>query len=118
MKIMKNKLLIGVFVVLAVALTGCSYSNKPSSSGSSAVATNAVSANNFAFSPSNITVKVGTEVTFTNDDSTTHTITFDLFQSGDVAPGQSFKHTFDTAGTFSYHCSIHPSMTGQVEVTP
>ena len=79
---------------------------------------NAVSIANFAFSPASITVKVGDSVTWTNNDSTTHTVTADdnSFSSGDLAPGATFSFTFSKAGTFAYHCSIHPSMTGTVVV--
>ena len=58
----------------------------------------------------------GTEVTFTNNDSATHTVVFDSFDSGDLKPGDSYKHTFTNKGTFNYHCSIHPSMKGKVTV--
>ena len=79
---------------------------------------NTVSIENFSFNPGEITVKAGTEVTWTNNDSTIHTVTSDTnaFQSGNIAPGATFKFTFSQAGTFSYHCSIHSSMTGKVIV--
>jgi plastocyanin len=63
-------------------------------------------------------VKKGTVVTWTNNDSTTHTVTSDTnaFSSGDIAPGSTFKFTFSETGTFSYHCSIHTTMTGKAVV--
>ena len=80
-----------------------------------------VSIQNFAFTPSSITVKKGTKVTWTNDDSTTHTVTETDSQtgpdSGNLNPGSSYSFTFDTAGTYHYHCSIHTEMTGTVTVT-
>lgn len=74
---------------------------------------------NFAFSPSMLSVRVGTRVTFTNRDMVTHTVTADggLFNSGNLASGQSFSFTFMSRGTFTYHCRIHPSMTGTISVT-
>ena len=74
---------------------------------------------NFAFSPSALGVRVGTRVTFTNRDMATHTVTADggLFNSGNLSSGQSFSFTFMSRGSFSYHCRIHPSMTGTVSVT-
>jgi len=50
---------------------------------------------------------------------TTHTVTADggLFNSGNLSTGQSFSFTFVSRGTFTYHCRIHPSMTGTVSVT-
>src|SRR5579883_1778903 len=77
---------------------------------------NSISIANFAFSPSSLTVKAGTKVTWTNNDSVTHTVTEGngAFNSGDLAPGSSFSFTFSKAGTYSYHCSIHPSMTATI----
>jgi plastocyanin len=61
---------------------------------------------------------VGDTVTWTNDDSTTHTVTADAgaFKSNDLAPGDKFTFTFTTAGAFAYHCSIHPTMTATITV--
>lgn len=73
----------------------------------------------FAFSPAARSAKVGESVTWTNKDGTTHTVTADegAFDAGSLAPGKSFSFTFDQAGTFAYHCKIHPRMTGKVTVT-
>jgi plastocyanin len=81
---------------------------------------NAVSIKNMAFSPSTLSVASGTTVTWTNNDGIAHTVTADdgSFNSGNVAPGNSFTHTFSSPGTVSYHCSIHPMMTGAVVVSP
>lgn len=75
---------------------------------------------NFVFMPKSLTVKVGTTVTWTNQDSTTHTVTSDSgseLSSGGIAPTHTYSHTFAQTGTFNYHCSIHPSMTATVVVT-
>ena len=84
-------------------------------------ATDTVAIQNFAFTPVSITVKKGTKVTWTNKDSTAHTVTENDGKSGpassDVNPGQTYSFTYNTVGTFQYHCSIHPSMTGSVTVT-
>ena len=81
--------------------------------------TAAVTAMNFAFTPSSLTVRAGTRVTFTNRDMATHTFTANggLFNSGDVSSGQSYSFTFATAGSYPYHCQIHASMTGTITVT-
>ena len=78
----------------------------------------AVAIANFAFSPTSLTVKAGDTVTWTNQDSTAHTVTADdgSFDSKNVAAGASFSQTFATAGTFAYHCTIHPTMTATVVV--
>ena len=79
---------------------------------------NSISIANFAFAPNSLTVKVGTKVTWTNNDSVAHTVTENngAFNSGDLAPGSSYSFTFSKAGTYSYHCSIHPSMTATITV--
>jgi hypothetical protein len=72
-----------------------------------------------SFVPQAATINPGTTVTWTNNDSVTHTVTSDsgIFNSGSLAPGQSFSFTFPSAGTFTYHCTIHPYMTGSIVVT-
>ena len=72
-----------------------------------------------SFDPNPIDVRVGDSVTWTNDHHEGHTVTSTSseFNSGDIQPGQSFRHTFDKSGTFDYYCIIHPSMVGKVTVT-
>jgi plastocyanin len=78
----------------------------------------AVSIEGFAFVPASIVVAVGTTVTWTNNDSATHTVTSDTgaFDSKDMAKGSTFSHTFSEKGTFSYHCGLHPTMKGTITV--
>ena len=81
--------------------------------------TAAVNIKTFSFNPSTLTVKVGTIVTWTNEDSTKHTITSDSgneLNSPQLSQGETYSHTFNQAGTYNYHCSIHYSMTGKVIV--
>jgi plastocyanin len=79
----------------------------------------AVSIQNFAFNPPNITITPGTTVTWTNNDSAPHTVTADdgSFDSETLQPGESFSLRFDSAGTFPYHCEIHPFMKGSITVS-
>lgn len=77
---------------------------------------NEVVINNFAFNPGSLTVPAGTTMTWVNNDSVTHSIKSDTFSSPDLAPGDTYQHTFTTAGTYNYTCSIHPSMMGQIIV--
>jgi len=79
-----------------------------------------VSIPGLSFSPASITVPVGTTVRWTNNHSINHTSTADggLWDSGLLAPGQSFSFTFNTAGTYPYHCTVHLAMLGTVIVTP
>lgn len=68
--------------------------------------------------PSEITVPARTTITWTNDDTTIHTVTEQdgSFDSGIMSPRSIWKYTFDTAGEFDYYCSLHPFMTGKVIV--
>jgi amicyanin len=94
----------------------------PSSAASTAaaapVAADAVTIRNFAFGPQIVTVKLGETVHWTNRDSEAHTVTSDAgaFNSPVLQPGASFSFTFTKPGTYSYHCTIHPFMTGKVVV--
>jgi len=92
-----------------------------STTNQSQVTTNAVTIQNFAFSPANITVKKNTTVTWTNKDSVAHTVMETDGQTGpnsnDINQGAKYSFTFNTPGTYHYHCSIHPEMVGTVTVT-
>lgn len=73
----------------------------------------------FGFSPATLTIKKGTTVIWKNVSLAPHTVTSDdgqTFDSGTVAVGNTFKFTFKTAGTFSYHCNIHPYMRATIVV--
>ncbi|MGD0115951.1 MAG: cupredoxin family copper-binding protein [Dehalococcoidia bacterium] len=89
----------------------------PAASGT-APAQASVTIKDFAFSPPSVTIQVGGTVTWTNNGPSAHTATADdgSFDSGSLAAGKTFQHTFQTAGTFSYHCTIHPFMTAEVVV--
>jgi plastocyanin len=84
-----------------------------------AVATDSVNIKNFAFSPATVTVTAGSTVVWTNQDSIQHDITFDggSIVSSVLNHNDTFSHTFPTAGTYHYICSIHPFMHGTVIVT-
>ena len=77
-----------------------------------------VAIQDFAFNPADLQVNVGDTVTWTNLDTTSHTVTADdgAFASGSVGGEETFEFTFDTAGEFAYHCDFHPGMTATVTV--
>jgi plastocyanin len=113
---------VGAAIVLIATVAACGSS---SSGGSTPASTsgsgsgNTVTIQGFAFHPASITVKVGTKVTFTNEDGTIHTATSNpsgLIDSGNLNKGQSYTVTFTKAGTYHYICSIHQNMTGTVIV--
>jgi plastocyanin len=114
-----------------VAVAGCSSGSTtaPSAAASAAAPSAAASGQaagaaavtikDFAFNPATIQAKVGDTITWTNQDSTAHTVTLDdkSVDSGNVAPNATFGHAFTQAGTFTYHCEIHKQMKGTITVT-
>lgn len=81
-------------------------------------AKNSVQIANFSFSPTSLSIKVGDSVTWTNQDSVGHSATSDdgSFDTGILAQGKSGSITFSKAGTYTYHCSVHPMMHGTITV--
>lgn len=71
-----------------------------------------------SFKPETITIKKGTTVRWTQKDSAKHTVTSDdlSFSSELLSKSETWSYTFNEAGTFNYHCAIHPSMKGTVIV--
>jgi len=72
----------------------------------------------FAFDPAELEVTAGATVTWTNDDSATHTVESDdgTLMSDDLPNGATYEMTFDEPGTYEYVCGIHPNMSGTVVV--
>jgi plastocyanin len=77
-----------------------------------------VTIEDFDFDPPDVAIQPGDTVMWVNRGNTPHTVTSDdgQFDSEVLNPGESFMFTFPEAGTFSYHCEIHPFMTGSVTV--
>ena len=98
-------LLTGVFIVLATLFVA---------TPNAAAATHSITIANFAFSPASATIAAGDTVTWTNTDQAPHDVTVTsgpvAIHSPTMATGQSWTYTFSTPGTYSYICSIHPTM--------
>ena len=80
---------------------------------------NEVFIQNSDFSPSIITVAENTTITWTNKDGMAHTVTSDSgneLNSGNIPANSTWSHTFAAAGTYPYHCTIHPAMKATVKV--
>ena len=78
-----------------------------------------VKIDNFNFTPATLTVKVGTQITWTNNDDIPHTVVSEdhtTFKSKVLDTGEKFTYTATKPGTYSYFCSIHPKMTGKLLV--
>ena len=113
----------------ATTLSGNMTGNTTSTSGGNSVTISpgsSVPSNGKFFVPETLTVSKGTTVTWTNGDSTLHTVTSGSAESGNsgtefdssyLAAGKTFQHQFSTSGTFDYYCTLHPYMKGKVVVT-
>lgn len=112
-------LLVVALAVAVLALAGCGGSTSAPATSATGGAT--VTIKDFAYTPQTLTVPVGATVTWINNDSVTHTVTSadsmaidaattDLFDIRLTGGGNTFTHTFDTAGTFYYLCTPHRTM--------
>jgi len=121
-------LTVGAVLLVAASLTACNGGSSnpvgPTGGGGTpadvTITINGISGGN-SFAPNPATVKVGQTVAWRNADSISHTATSDAtgFNSGTIAAGAtSAPIMMSAAGTFAYHCSFHPTMTGSLVVTP
>ena len=125
---MRGTRLLAAWAVMALALTACggagastaasppaAASAAAQSAGAEATSVNIV---DFAFEPADTTVAVGTTVSFNNTGAAPHTATADddSFDTDSIAAGATGSLTFDTAGTFPYHCTFHPQMKATITV--
>jgi plastocyanin len=104
----------------ATAALALSHGNGRSSTGAAlAAGGETIEISNFAYSPASVTVKVGTTITFKNEESVEHTATSNtegIFDTGSLSKGQSMRVKMNKVGTFSFHCSFHAFMHGVVKV--
>jgi plastocyanin len=127
---------LGLVIVLALALVACGDddddSSAPAATTAAGAASNTTAATGgaaaagggsevikgLAFTTAEVHVGVGGTVVFDNQDTTTHTATADdgSFDTGNIAAGSQKMVTFARAGTFAFHCSIHPFMKATVVV--
>lgn len=89
---------------------------QPTQKPQTKVEANTITIQNFAFNPGALTVKIGTKVTWVNQNSAAHNIKSDSFNSTDLNQGDKFEFTFNTKGSFDYICGIHPAMKGKIVV--
>jgi plastocyanin len=79
-----------------------------------------VTIDNFTFAPAELTISVGTTVTFDNHDDIPHSVVEKnkLFRSKALDTDESYSFTFTSAGTYDYFCGLHPHMVGKIIVKP
>jgi len=116
---LKALALIGLVSLWLAACGGSQAATQPASQPGTAPSEAQVTIQGFAFDPVELTVTVGTTVTWTNEDSAPHTITSDdgQWDSGSFSQGGTYSRVFDQAGSFGYYCAIHTSMKGTIVVT-
>jgi plastocyanin len=123
-----RKAIVMMALALAVASVACSKSSSSSTGGTSGTAS-CTSANatalsgdltvkDFAFHPNCFSVSARSTISVTNQDTTTHTFTVDGSDVNvSLDPSTTHDATAPATGTYSFHCSIHPIMTGTLVVT-
>jgi plastocyanin len=119
-----KSLILPVLSAIAIGVLAFALANHGSQSSGTASSTPVAASrvtikiSNFVFVPPTLTVKVGTRVTWTNEDNTAHTATADAgsFDTGTLNQGKSMTIQFNKPGTFAYHCSFHAFMSGTIKV--
>lgn len=117
MKTIRTLTVITFIIFFGAVVNSCSKDSYGSSGDPSGIYN--ISIQNMAFSPASTTMLRGGTVKWTNNDNMNHTVTSDdgtSFSSGTIPPGGTFSYTSTANGTFTYHCTIHPAMTGTLYV--
>lgn len=104
--------------LILAAAAAAAFADEPLVKAAAAPAT--VEIKDLQFKPAILTVTAGTTVTWTNNDSSPHTVTEKdrHFRSAALDTSESFSFTFATPGEFTYFCTIHPMMVGKIVVKP
>jgi plastocyanin len=105
----RNFIAFGILLVLGVvAVSGCTSQSSST-----------VTIQNSSFIPATLNVPMGTTVTWINKGNTTQDVTSDsgVFKSGNLTNGMSYNYTFNQSGSYPYHSSVNPSMTGTIVVS-
>jgi plastocyanin len=119
LKINSAAILVSIAALAAIVFSGCSNNDKGTNPGGGGNYSHLVTINNFAFSPTPITVSAGDTVTWRNDQNVGHTVTSDQgseLGSPTIGQGQIYQHVFADTGSYAYHCTPHPTMHGTVIV--
>jgi plastocyanin len=103
--------------ILALALAACGTGDASTSEAAADTDGLTVVIEDLAFEPETLSVEVGDTVTWAwNDGAVEHDVSGDDFKSEVMSEG-TFRHRFEGAGTYDYVCTLHPNMTGTIEVT-
>ena len=115
------KIGIAVIILGVVITSGCTQNQQQgpqNTTNTKNTSYSTVTIQNFTFTPNTLTVKAGTNVTWTNQDSAVHDVTSDSgeFSSPDLNKDDKYTYNFTKPGEYSYYCDEHPSMKGKVIV--
>ena len=105
-------------VVLSLILASGRLGPRIVAAGQGPSSTNVVAIDNFTFTPTELTIPAGTQVTWINKDDVPHTVVSvdHKFKSRALDTDEKFSFTFQTPGTYEYFCSVHPKMIGKIIV--
>lgn len=116
------RVIFGMLLVIAsVTAVRLGFAGTPATVAAAAPAANEVSISNFKFQPAVLVVKAGTKVTWSNRDTTPHTVTSTdrrFASSAGLDTNDQYSVEFDKPGTYGYFCSLHPMMVGKIVVKP
>ena len=112
--------LLVAFIGLALLAGGCGSSASSTTAPSSSSALVTIFITNGVYSPNPLTVRVGQPINWKNNDSIAHSATSTSFDTGSIPPLSAHDNpvTMSTAGTFTFHCSLHAGETGSIVVQP
>ena len=104
----------------AVFTASCGSSTaQDNSTGNISTVENTITIQSMQFQPATITVVPGTEITWVNMDTTSHSVVSDngtSFNSGSINPKGTYVYVANQNGSITYHCPIHPQMKGTIQV--
>jgi plastocyanin len=108
----------GAAVILSLMLASGALRPRSVSAAQDASSTNVVAIDNFTFTPTELTIPAGTQVTWINKDDVPHTVVSvdRKFKSRALDTDEKFSFMFQTPGTYEYFCSVHPKMMGKIIV--
>jgi plastocyanin len=108
----------GAAAVLSLVLANGALQPRAVAAAQDQSETNVVTIDNFTFTPMDLTVAVGAQITWINKDDVPHTVVSvdHKFKSRALDTDEKFSFTFQAPGTYEYFCSVHPKMTGKIIV--
>jgi plastocyanin len=108
----------GAAVILSLMLATGALRPRSVSAAGVPPSRNVVAIDNFSFTPAELTILAGTQITWINEDDVPHTVVSvdHKFKSRALDTDEKFSFTFHAPGTFEYFCSVHPKMIGKIIV--